>query len=426
MTRPGYGRPPRSTLRRWSLVVAGVLGAAGLLTVLVWAVPAWLTQQPVLPVMQRYQAMADVRTGLLAALGALGAGGGLAYTARTFRLSQIGQLTSRFESASKQMGDEDQTVRLAGIHAMAQLADEWTAQRQTCIDVLCAFLRVTGSPARQPDDLREARRTALRIIKAHLIQKRGQTSWQGHEFDLTGAVLKEADFTGITFAGARFLFEDVQFGEGVRFDGATFAGSHVSFRGARLSANSRVSFTNASFLRGEVLFDDVIFGGGETRFDHAVFEPNCLVTFKGAQIGAGGSVYFKHATVQGPGLCFANARFSPGQGEVRFDHARFSGTVRFDGAEFGRDVHFDDADFAGAKLAFMGAEWRTGRISFEGAGCGAMTIDLEKPVIKMGSIDLSRANGIPRITGTDPIPPLVLTTVTEAGTSGHLRWSPPR
>ena len=396
-------------LRHFGLLLVGVLAAATVLVLVVWEVPSLLTQGRALAGAERYKAMADVRTGLAATLTAAGAVGGLAYTAGTFRLSQAGQFIGRFESASKQMGDSDLVARLAGIYAMAQLADEWVKQRQTCIDVLCAFLRVTGDPlGSQSDDLWAARRTTLRIIKSHLSQRPGQVSWQEDEFDLRGAVLKEVDFTGITFAGGRFFFDGAQFEEDVSFADATFAGGYVSFCGAKLlKPGSHVSFERCLFRGGKVVFEDVTLGGGEVRFNDATFEPDCLVDFKGAQLGAGGSVYFNGATVHGPGLRFTNACFS-GDGEVRFEHVTFSGTVYFDGAEFDRDVHFDCAKLVGATLLFAGTKWHKGRIIFDGADCTDLTIDLEKPVIGTGSIDLRKAEGTPRIIGTDPVPPLVL------------------
>lgn len=314
MTRHGNPYPPFWMLRRLGLLLAGFLVVASVLVLVFWVLPVWLTRQPALVAADRYKAMADVRTGLATILAALGGAGGVAYTARTFRLSQVGQLTGRFESAAKQMGQDDQTVRLAGIHAMAQLADEWVAQRQTCIDVLCAFVRVTSQPTGPPpDDVREAWRTIFRIIKERLHDRHGQISWGQYEFDFTGAVLKEADFTGMTFASGRFLFEKVQFEEGVRFDGAIFAGGYVSFRGAKLSkADSHVSFINASFRGGEVVFDDVTFGRGEACFDRAVFGPRCLVTFKGARLGAGGSIYLRPQRYRGLGYVSRISAFPPG------------------------------------------------------------------------------------------------------------------
>jgi hypothetical protein len=50
--------------------------------------------------------------------------------------------TDRFGSAADQLGHAQPAVRLAGVHAMARLADDWDEQRQTCIDVLCAYLRL--------------------------------------------------------------------------------------------------------------------------------------------------------------------------------------------------------------------------------------------------------------------------------------------
>lgn len=52
----------------------------------------------------------------------------------------------RYVSASTQLGDDKPMMtRLAGVYAMSNLADDWgmtdPAQRQACIDVLCAYLR---------------------------------------------------------------------------------------------------------------------------------------------------------------------------------------------------------------------------------------------------------------------------------------------
>jgi hypothetical protein len=52
----------------------------------------------------------------------------------------------RFTAIAAQLGDDQPAVRLAGVHAMAGLADDWDANRQTCIDVLCAYLRMPYEP----------------------------------------------------------------------------------------------------------------------------------------------------------------------------------------------------------------------------------------------------------------------------------------
>jgi hypothetical protein len=48
----------------------------------------------------------------------------------------------RFTTAADQLGSDKPAVRLAGLYAMAGLADDWEAKRQTCVDVLCAYLRM--------------------------------------------------------------------------------------------------------------------------------------------------------------------------------------------------------------------------------------------------------------------------------------------
>ena len=84
----------------------------------------------------------------------------------------------RFAMAAGQLGSESPAVRLAGVYAMAGLADDWEGQRQTCVDVLCAYLRMPHEPAseyapgsyRQQDyqAAQQVRRTVIRVITAHL------------------------------------------------------------------------------------------------------------------------------------------------------------------------------------------------------------------------------------------------------------------
>jgi hypothetical protein len=61
---------------------------------------------------------------------------------------------------------------------MAGLADDWPDNRQTCVDVLCAYLRLPseadpGQDTPEPKRIaflasREVRRMVIRIITAHL------------------------------------------------------------------------------------------------------------------------------------------------------------------------------------------------------------------------------------------------------------------
>src|SRR5436305_1026584 len=56
-------------------------------------------------------------------------------------------LNERFATAADHLGsDKPSAVRLAGVYAMAGLADDWDENRQTCVNVLCAYLRMPYEP----------------------------------------------------------------------------------------------------------------------------------------------------------------------------------------------------------------------------------------------------------------------------------------
>jgi membrane protein implicated in regulation of membrane protease activity len=58
------------------------------------------------------------------------------------RRADAEQLTGRFGKASEQLGHASPAVRLAGVYAMSSLADDWSDQRQLCINVLTAYLQI--------------------------------------------------------------------------------------------------------------------------------------------------------------------------------------------------------------------------------------------------------------------------------------------
>ncbi|MFD9305403.1 pentapeptide repeat-containing protein [Streptomyces sp. NPDC060048] len=253
-------------------------------------------------------------------------------------------LNERFSTAAALLGHKEAACRLAGVHAMAGLADDWAERRQTCIDVLCAYLRMPyyplgpdgGIPVGDPADgqaNREVRLTVIRTIRDHLLWDTPlETSWCGYDLDFTGATFDGGDFSFARFSGGK-----------VGFTGATFSGSEVSFRDATFSG-SEVSFRDATFSGGKLSFTSATFPSGEVSFRDATFS-GCKVSFNG--IFSGGKVSFYKATFSAGELSFIGATFS--SGEVSFNGAVFSGgTVSFNGAVFsGGAVPFHSAQFCG-------------------------------------------------------------------------------
>ena len=129
---------------------------------------------------------------------------------RTLAEQRTRTLNERFATAAEQLGSDKPAVRLAGVYAMAGLADDWEENRQTCVDVLCAYLRMPyepdpGQDAPEPQRLafraiREVRHTVIRVITAHL-KEDAAVSWQGLNFDFTGVVFDGGDFSDAQFSG---------------------------------------------------------------------------------------------------------------------------------------------------------------------------------------------------------------------------------
>src|ERR1022692_1131547 len=269
---------------------------------------------------------------------------------RTLAEQRTRTLNERFAAAASQLGnDKPPTVQLAGLTAIAGLADDWVANRQTCVNVLCGYLRMPyepdpGEEAPQAARLafqagREVRHTVIRVITAHL-NGDAPVSWQGLNFDFRGVVFDGGDFGEAEFSGGTVCFDRAKFPDGqVSFHGVTFSGG-------------KVSLDRAEFSGGEVLFDRAGFTGGNVPFTFAEFADGA-VSFDNARF-FGGHVNYFIAHFCGGQVSFHDAEFSDGQvhfgakfadGEVNFDRAKFSGgQVSFDGAEFsGGEVDFSHA-----------------------------------------------------------------------------------
>ncbi len=286
-------------------------------------------------------------------------------------------LNERFTAITAQLGSDQATIRLAGVHAMAGLADDWEENRQTCIDVLCAYLRMPyeldpGDQAPEAEQLafqasREVRHTVIRIIRNHL---NGHTniSWRGCDFD----------FTNVIFDGATFF--RVEFGSGgfVSFSGAQFRSGVVSFRNASF-AGSEVTFTNAVFSGAQVIFDGAEFSDGKIWFSDSGFARG-EISFSGTQF-SGATVSFDSTDFSGGKVIFDDAVFSGG--EVTFRRAEFSGSpVSFRAVAFkGSSVIFDLAEFSDSEVSFFSADFRGGHVDFRGADFSGGRVDLSVPHI---------------------------------------------
>jgi hypothetical protein len=324
--------PPRLWRIGYALAACFLVALAGLAAL--GALALALLRHPALPRSHVISVHDTVGVAQLVFASVAGAGALVALVV-AYRRQRVSEASSaqdrlrvfneRFIAIAAQLGDDQPAVRLAGVHAMAGLADDWTENRQTCVDVLCAYLRLPYDPDPGEDAgpaeraayraNREVRHTIIRLIGAHL-REGAAWSWEGLNFDFTGVVFDGGDFSGAEFSGGE-----------VRFDGAEFSSGEVRFHGARFSG-AKVSFDRAKFTGGTVRFYGTKFAGGTVSFYRA--------EFSGGQVG------------------FLSAKFS--SGTVSFNDTQFTGgTVTFYGAEFsGATVNFYPDRVIGSRVDFRG------------------------------------------------------------------------
>ncbi|HEY3468147.1 MAG TPA: pentapeptide repeat-containing protein [Amycolatopsis sp.] len=325
------------------LNIAVLLAVAVVAAVGVGAVAWWLLGRPPIRAAGRWTPgeSFDFAKIVLAVVGGAGAVVALVVAYRRQQLGEAAEqreeiklFAERFTKASDQLGAEKAPVRLAGLYALEDLARGTPAQRQTIVNVLCAYLRMPYAPPDESESAGEenerrrqelqVRLTAQRILGAHLRPDDAAEFWRDIDLDLTDATLVEFDLGRCRVRAARFHRAEfagrADFAE-ARFDGvagfglATFTG--VADFGEAAFADS-AAFGGAGF-REWARFSEVRFGA-DAAFAEAGF--GWLAAFDGADFaGAAG---------------FRGARFR----EAWFTRATFGGVAKFTGAEFGANAEF--------------------------------------------------------------------------------------
>ncbi|MFF4551324.1 pentapeptide repeat-containing protein [Streptomyces sp. NPDC001435] len=314
------------------------------------------------------------------------------------------QFAERYSTAASQLGHEGPAVRLAGVYAMARLADDWVEQRQVCVDVLCAYLRMPYEWNSESDQYkkgeREVRQTIIQVIRDHLQESREDSSWSTCALDFTRATFDGGDFSGCRFRGS-VSFADAEFvGDLISFDEAGFLDAAVTFHGARFGAHT-VTFNDAQFQGGTVSFDEARFSGSALSFCGALFGPGDI-TFRHASLNGGtlawdearfhgGTVGFDYAQFGHTTVTFNRARLD--DGSLAFRRARFTGgTLSFDHAHFtGGAIALDDAQITGGTVSFYAARFDGGNVTFDYGQFTDSTVTFHHGRFNGGTVSLGHA-----------------------------------
>lgn len=281
---------------------------------------------------------------------------------------------ARFVTAAEMLGNDKPAVRIAGVTAMATLADEWgmtsREQQQACVDVLCDYLRQphpydpdTDDPSMVVPNYIEAqvRRTIIRVIAAHLQPEiDGPSRWGSLSFDFSQTDFAyNVDLHGAMFSGTRTDFSGATFsGASTDFSRATFSGTRTNFSGATFSG-SRTDFTRATFSGSWTSFVGATFSGTQTAFTHATFAGS-RTDFSRATFSDNRRTNFTHATFSGSRTDFSRAAFSDNR-RTNFNRATFSSketdfteaTVADRPAQSRDDALFSGVVFSGVEQSFV-------------------------------------------------------------------------
>lgn len=291
------------------------------------------------------------------------------------------RITDLYTKAADQLGSDKAPVRLAGLYALERVAQDNPPQRQTIVNLLCAYLRMPYQPPgdeSEPDHRdrlqeREVRFTAQRLLADHLHPSE-PTFWENATLDLTGATLidftltycalrtvsfrsatftGDADFESTTFTGeADFAqteftdagnFTSVEFAAITNFEAASFVGP-VEFFGAHFMGPAE--FVAATFGQ------DADFSGVE--FDAtAYFGRSAAATFNGnanfERAIFNGRAYFHKVTFNGD-VIFRSFFHSSGatfNDLANFDDVVFSKVADFVSVSFNGDASFGNTIFQG-------------------------------------------------------------------------------
>lgn len=313
--------------------------AVGVLLLLLWLLTSDLTS-PLSPSPDDQTILDVIR---LAFYAVAGIGGVVALTVayRRQRIHEAAEeredtklYNERFAAAAEQLSSDQAANRLAGVYAMAALADDWHAGRQTCVNVLCAYLRMPYEPPPVQEQHEAAEPGGYQsVIEERLVRHAVS--------DVIGERLRAEPIEGRTWHWCDFDFTGATL-DGGEFQDATFK-SRVSFAYARFPAGA-VDFSGAVFEK-PLNFRSATIDGGWVFFRRVKFLDSTM--FAETEVSDGG-LNFRAAKFCGR-TWFFRARFSGGR--VRFNTDTFYG-----GAEFrGGHVDFTDAHFSGSEVSFDGA-----------------------------------------------------------------------
>lgn len=183
--------------------------------------------QPKALTLEEVAGIVQIGLGVAAAVGATVA---LLVAYRKQRDTESVREADKFTTAVEQMGHDSLFVRIAAVHALRDLADQWPQWRQRALDIMCiALVRVQdGDDASQA----ELRREIQAVIRSRFASRK--TDWIGSDIVLAHGRLSAGRLSGLHLNGGSIQLRDLTISDSVDMSGIV------------LSAGSRLSIDNIS------------------------------------------------------------------------------------------------------------------------------------------------------------------------------------
>ena len=268
----------------------------------------------------------------LTAIGGIGGVGYLVIKYRERSAAERGEADEKLLQAVQQLGESSAQVRIAGVYALANVADTYgDSYIQRVIDILCGYLRID----RTREGLREGsstndkspsfidgpvESTILSVLANHLRPSHPKFhQWTLCSLDLHGATLTEtADFSStyigeIDARGTRFstaLFERTTFRRKANFEGSTF----------KRFANFKCTNFESRTVFNDAVFERYIDFSGNSDDERTIFVGE--VEFEGTRFSNGVS------------FCFTEFN------QNNYSRAKFFGHAKFTCVEFNQCAKF--------------------------------------------------------------------------------------
>jgi uncharacterized protein YjbI with pentapeptide repeats len=393
----------RDHWRTWIAIVACVLAVTG--AVVAWRRPgvpgrpraarSRMAAQPSAPQSRGWIAAAATTVpGLVAVVGLVFTAltvraneGQLATTQQQLTITELGQITDRYNAAVANLGNDNSIdIRLGGIYALQHVMQDDPLYQPTVAAVLSAFARdesTSGSRPEATSTLPDVQ-AALNVVGDRDVRHDGSTTVVDLDHALLpGAQLKSALLSAANIAGATLASADLYQADlvGADLDHANLAGANldvVDFTGANLTGTN---------LAGALTTDAIL---ANANLSHANLTGTVLADVKltGASFAA--------ATLTGAVLAGENAT-GVYFGDANLTNADLSGAVlknaylvaaEINGGKFANAI-LTGADFTGADLT--SADIRSANLT----GVNLSYANLSR--VTGDAADLARAN----LTGAD-------------------------